>query len=255
MCIEHNIVHCIPYDELIDELIETCDSFSLVTSYVPFVNSLAKYKEYGITVEESEEVLERLYASSVNDSKISWDRTPKEMKERLSTFENILDEAVAYREKISASSTTEDDFMDQFNHSGPDFESLPYIVQRIYSIQRFYGEMEFRHKELVKGWKRRDVMEELNVSNNELLLKNHIKYELSHFWPLTVTSELMVIHYFKCNEETKKWLKQRRNIFDFGIFEDLDFFRDGKCVMGVCTHEEWSFIEFPWRKKDLHPQN
>ena len=248
-------VECIPYDELIDGLIETCDSFSLVTFFTPFANSLAEYKEYGISEEESKKILEELNAVYIEQSKIRWDRTPEETKDRLPDFEKILDDAVAYRKKISASSETEDEFSEKFDLNHSRYSESSSFVRCMYSDQYSYGRTEFIHKEMIKNENERDVLEELKRFNNELLLKNHIRYELSHSWPFTITSELMIIHYFKCNEETKKWLKRRKDIFDFDVLEDLDFFRDGRCVMGVCTHEEWSFLEIPWRKEDLYPQN
>jgi hypothetical protein len=155
----------IPYEKLIDNLIATCDEFSLVTYYGTFK----------LDKDTSETVLKNAYNQLSDNDK-----------------------------------------------------------QRI----------EFGHRELLECDTERDLLEELKLPDNEALLKNHVRHELSYCWHCTTSDSLMIVHYFACNNETSEWLKKRKNIYDFSLLDDLAFFKDGICVLSVCRHEEMSCIKY-----------
>ncbi|MDR0508521.1 MAG: hypothetical protein LBG63_01660 [Candidatus Methanoplasma sp.] len=151
------------------------------------------------------------------------------------TFEEFIKKIEKEREEIISASKSIDDIMSRYSEILSD--DLSSGLRHIYSDQSFFAEILFWHVYLKKQTEKRDILSELKRSENLLLLKNHIDSELSHSWYGTTSSQLMIVHSFKCNVETKQWLKNKKGFLDLGPFEDLAFYKGDECMMGSCTHE------------------
>jgi hypothetical protein len=224
------------YYELVDYWIEEADTFVLVT---PF-NTYGRFPEAtdcGLTEEESDEALSDTYKVFLKQTEHAWHYIPEKRRKKYSSFEEFHKEIEEEREKILSVSKKSEDIMVRYSKiMSP--RSLPSALWHIYSYQLHYAELKLEHAKIKKQTKKRDFLLELKNPENELLLRNHIRYRLSHAWYGTPGSScLMIIHYFKCNGETKQWLKSKRGYSELCPFEDLAFYKGDECVMGMVTHE------------------
>jgi len=221
----------IPYERLIDTLIEKCDEFQLM---VPFQEDYDD--QYGLTEQESEEILAHVYGEIMGDTRHIWNRLPEERKKELSSFEEFVGGIEAERKRLLSKYKTIDELI---RHCQCDRRGIGCDVWHIYSMQDFYAQLEIQHTELRGLGKVRDILAELRVPENKMLLDNHIRSKMTHSWPLTRSSQLKIEHHFKCNPETAEWLKRKTGIFEFynNVLDDLCFIKDGKGILCVCVHE------------------
>ena len=70
-------------------------------------------------------------------------------------------------------------------------------------------------------------------------LKKYIKrYELSFATHCTL-GPLSITFYFDLNDDTKKWLLNKKDIYDFNHLQDLALYKDNEILFSSCTHEEY----------------
>jgi len=221
----------IPYERLIDTLIEKCDEFQLM---VPFQEGYDD--QYGLTEQESEEVLAHVYGEIMDDTRRIWNRLSEECRKKLLSFEEFVGSIEAERKRLVSRYKTIDKFIKRCQCDRRDIRC---DVWYVYAMQDFYAELEIQHMELRGLEKVRDILAELRVPDNKILFDNHVRSKMTHNWPLTRSSQLKIEHHFKCNPETAEWLKRKTGVFDFysNILDDLCFIKDGEEVLCVCVHE------------------
>ena len=70
-----------------------------------------------------------------------------------------------------------------------------------------------------------------------------LKYEVSFFNSVTVSSILMINYYFPLNEYTKKYLLKFKTDFDLKELQDLTIYKNNKVQFYSCTHEGFNSLE------------
>ena len=218
---------------LVDYWIKEADRFVLVTPFTPY--DLPPDFCYGLSEEESNEALSDLYAELLERIDFAWHSIPEEERKNLPPFENFLKKIENEREEVISGSKTTDDIRDYYSKLTS--QDLPSGLWHIYNRQHFYACIKFEHTGLKNQVEKRDMLSELKNSENSSLSKNHIKSKLSYSWYGTTSSSLHIVHSFKCNEETGRWLKSKKGFPDLLPFEDLAFYKGDKCMMGSITHE------------------
>lgn len=222
------------YYDLVDYWIKEADTFVLIAPFFPY--GLDYEPEYGLSEEESEEALSDVYKELLRRSENAWCYISEKERKRLPCFEEFLKMIEKERDEIVSSSKNDNEIITKYGKIL--YSDISGGLFRIYSNQKYYAEIKFKHSKLKKQTEYRDKMLELKSPENALLLKNHIGYKLSHSWYGTwYTSTLAIIHRFKCNDETERWLKSKNGFHDLKPFEDLAFYKGDECVMGSCVHE------------------
>ncbi len=80
-------------------------------------------------------------------------------------------------------------------------------------------------------------LEELDGQEYAPLKPHLLRFELTYTTHCTVGG-LQKVVYFSLNEQTKAWLLQHKNDYDFlGALQDLAFYKQGKLRFSSCTHE------------------
>ncbi|MBP3953101.1 stage III sporulation protein AH [Bacillus suaedae] len=76
---------------------------------------------------------------------------------------------------------------------------------------------------------------------------NLIEKRIQREWETTRLSEdTAYVFYFHLNHATAEFLKERsHSLFDWigELPEDLMFYQDEKCILAVCSHEEYFFVD------------
>jgi len=97
--------------------------------------------------------------------------------------------------------------------------------------------MEFEKERLA-------YIDNLIIDIEEHLIERRIQKE----WEVTRLSEdTAYVFYFKMNNATRDFLKERcHSLFDWinpELPEDLMFYHNDKCILAVCSHEEYFVVE------------
>ena len=75
-------------------------------------------------------------------------------------------------------------------------------------------------------------------------LKNSlIKYEISFFNSVNISSQLMINYYFTFDDESKSYLSKFKDDFDLKELQDLTLYKDDKIQFYSCTHEKYNSID------------
>ena len=225
----------VPYDGLINVLVEKCDEFILVVPYQTYCH------EYRLGELESEEILARAYGNVICESRQEWDKLSEESKKELRSFEEFIETIETRRKRMLSEFKMEEEFSVEYQG---DMQDIVSDAWRIYSNQDFFFMLEVRHG-IYRKWKEeRDIIAELRLPENRPLMDNHIESILTHRWHSTTSSELMIEHHFECNSEILEWLKGRNGIFDFGadLLDDPCFMKNGEVVLSVCVHEGLAWL-------------
>lgn len=232
-------VENIDFSELMRDMTKKCDSFVLVVPFVPYDMGS---ECYSLTPDESAEILKRTYDLSMEESRILWERIPEAKRKELPPYDEFISQIEDERKRILSTSETMEDILQQSQSSSKEAWETPELWH-IYYKQDFQSHLEFIHRSFLESDKRRDIVSELRTSENKALLMNLIDSKLSHSWHCTTSSQLMIIHTFRCNDDTSEWLGRNEDIYHIKGFEDLAFFKDGECVMSVCAHERMASLK------------
>jgi len=249
------------YEMIIERSFEECDTFTMVTPFTPygtlpwwrqpkdgsvcddFVDLPPDSDNYGLSEEESDEILSVVYKRFANRAKMLWEEVPEKERKGVTSFEEFYEDLRKEREKIISASLTSDDVYVRYKaiRSG---DPVSTALWSIYEDQSWCAAIVVYHGTLKKLTGKRDMLLELREAGNEPLLKSCIGSKLSHIWFGTFSGGIMVVHSFKCNNKTKQWFKNREDFYDFGPFQDPTFYKGKEVIFGVCTHEAM-FLKIP----------
>lgn len=90
-------------------------------------------------------------------------------------------------------------------------------------------------------------VDEIKKSTFAFLYGSISDYEFTSESAVTIGCDVIML-YLKIDHITMKWLREKKNIYDFGLrsaehcLDDLCFVKDGLLEMASCTHERDCFI-------------
>ena len=168
--------------------------------------------------------------------RFTWDSISEEEKKNLPCFEGFLKKIEKECEEIISVSETVDDDLWSW-HQDIVSDDLSSELHHIYHLQVNFFMIKAEHVHLKKQTEKRDILSELKKHENSLLLENRIRSWLSHTERGNISGQLMIVHSFKCNEETKLWLKNKKGFLDLEPFEDLAFYKDEECMMQLSVRD------------------
>lgn len=206
-----------------------CDMFSLSERYSYFDLDTQEYRYYNLNDDECDIVIRRLEEETYNrllelyleyDYEDDFDEVYQDIKNECIMANNrfIVDAAVNGETKYKC--------------DGP-----------IWMMYHDINHMVFAKRNLIELTKDSKVYELSDLFETEeykalsdSIITSEIKFN-NH----CTTGPLFRTYYFDFNNVTKRWLSNRKDVFDFrdGL-EDLAFYKDGTLVYSTCTHEEYA---------------
>lgn len=90
-------------------------------------------------------------------------------------------------------------------------------------------------------------VDEIKKSPFAFLYGSIVDCEFTSESAVTISPDVIML-YLKIDHITMKWLREKKNVYDFNprsdehCLDDLCFVRDGRLVMASCTHEHTCYI-------------
>ncbi len=206
-----------------------CDTFSLCALYgESYLSKQEGERAYLEMVEENRAYLEELYSHFQEYG----------LEDFETLYKNIAAECQAYKQKHETKknfccSFISDKVGDGTKYGEPTeffwhfYHALGMDLDNLREVERL--------EKLPENFSPTDVLNEKEyLALKPYLLRCHISFK-TH---CTVCGNMQKELFFTLNDQTKAWLLQRKNDYDFeGELQDLALYKDGKLRFSSCTHE------------------
>lgn len=230
----------ISYDQYIaDNDFDKIDMAGLLDKYGDIANAFSLTCPYGNTYYISEELAEIAQKEITLWCRQAAKRQVKN-SDGLPPFEKLYAEIekeyetyYKEREEFAKEHDGHVFFCDAFAEGKTEHKE-PQELWHVYHNAEFAGMCVRRLEEMKNSVKSRDLCEE--IKGEEVLIQNLEDIKVSFTWHCTTSGELSKTFFFTLNEETKKWLLQHKNDYDFKILQDLTFYNGSDILFSSCTH-------------------
>lgn len=248
-------IDIVDFEKLVEFLSTKADSFSFTADY-----------KKRLTEKDCTEYIAADKQRRYNEVRRLWDEVvPKEEKKYLPAFEDICSEnekrvelyykikkrteialcAMSKTQCLAFSHSKGEERLLKFNADealfGSKFKDIRGIDQ-IYNAYDSHADSKI-YAELLLN-KQDEYSENYGLAELDLPHNHLIREELTNCWPSTSTTALHRVFYFSMNDESKQWLLSYKLLSKLPL-EDIAFYKNGKVVFSVCTHENfYSASEF-----------